>query len=142
MHRVLKASSKRHLKGEPSNEGNEGHEGTARSDKVCQLDQGPHRDAISLSYRHVLVPLDGSALGAHALPIAQSVSDRLGADVHTISVANDRQEADRMRDHASSALRGSGLRDRVHVAVGADIAPRTGWRIEVASSPESTGPTD
>jgi len=39
------------------------------------------------SYRHVLVPLDGSDLAEAALPVAEALADRFGAELVAVSVA-------------------------------------------------------
>lgn len=75
---------------------------------------------VEVSYDHVLVPLDNSALAAHALPTAHALAERFGADVHTISVARDDDEADRMREQATIALGGVDAGDRVEVVVGGE----------------------
>jgi nucleotide-binding universal stress UspA family protein len=80
-------------------------------------DQPPGRPEPT-RYRHVLVPLDGSALAAAALPTAGALAARFGADVHTISVAGSEEEADRLRTEASEHL-GGGMGDGT-VVVDAD----------------------
>ena len=71
-----------------------------------------------LSYRHVLVPLDGSELAAAAVSTGRALATRFGADLHTISVANDDKEADRFRAHAAAAAGVDRGDDRVRVVVG------------------------
>ena len=77
-------------------------------------------DGLAVNYRHVLVPLDGSAFGAHALPTARALAERFGAELQTISVAKDDAEADRMREHAMKELGGPDVGSRVQVVVGAE----------------------
>jgi nucleotide-binding universal stress UspA family protein len=92
-------------------------------------------DDARVSFRRVLVPLDGSPLAAHALPTAWALAERLGATVHTVSVASNDNEADRMREHAEAALRGPDVRDRVHVVVGGEPADGIEqWRRELGST--------
>jgi nucleotide-binding universal stress UspA family protein len=75
----------------------------------------------SASFRHVLVPLDGSERAAHALPTAYALAARFGAEVHTVSAAADVADADRLRSHARSALGGdASANDRVHVVLSED----------------------
>jgi nucleotide-binding universal stress UspA family protein len=75
-------------------------------------------DDGTVTYRRVLVPLDGSELGAHALRTAHALADRLGATVHAISVAKDDADGDRLREHAANALGGRDVEERVRVVVG------------------------
>jgi len=84
------------------------------------VSQVPGADGLAVNYRHVLVPLDGSALGAHALRTARALAQRFGAELHTISVAKDDAEADRMREHALQELGGPNVRSRVQVVVGSE----------------------
>jgi nucleotide-binding universal stress UspA family protein len=74
-------------------------------------------DGQAVTYRHVLVPLDGSPLGAHALPTARALAERFGADLHVVSVAGNDSEADRLREHARSELGGPNAGSRVEVVV-------------------------
>ena len=73
-----------------------------------------------VSFRHVLVPLDGSERGscvANRSPLAA----RFGADIHTVSAAVDHADAARLRLGATSALGGdAAANDRVHVVVSED----------------------
>jgi nucleotide-binding universal stress UspA family protein len=82
----------------------------------------PNVDGAAVAFRRVLVPLDGSPLAEHALPTASALAQKLGATVHTVSVATDGAEADRMRDHALASLTGPDVPDRVHVVVGEEVA--------------------
>ena len=79
-------------------------------------------DAVSsVSYRYVLLPLDGSSFALAALPTARALSDRFGGDLVIISVAADEGDAERLHRHAVEAL-GDGDGDRIHVVIGADPA--------------------
>jgi nucleotide-binding universal stress UspA family protein len=78
--------------------------------------------ASPLAVRHVLLPLDGSAFALAAMPTARALSDRLGADLVTVSVASDEATAEQMRAHAVGALGGRDGDERVHVAAGEDPA--------------------
>lgn len=60
--------------------------------------------APSLQLENVLVALDGSELALQAMPTARALGARLGADVHTISVARDGGRVDQLRALASGAL--------------------------------------
>jgi nucleotide-binding universal stress UspA family protein len=75
-----------------------------------------------LSYRFVLVPLDGSPYAAAALPTARALAHRLGAELRTISVASDDRDLDRMRRDAEAAVGGGAGQDAVEVLVGDDAA--------------------
>lgn len=71
-------------------------------------------------YRHVLVPLDGSELAEGAVPTARALATRFGAELHSVSVAQNTNEAGRLGSQAAAAL-GVGVRDdRVGVVVGSD----------------------
>ena len=75
----------------------------------------------SVSFRQVLVPLDGSKRAAHALPTAKALAARFGAELHTVSAATDDADADRLRSQAITALDGdTAATDRVHVVVSED----------------------
>jgi nucleotide-binding universal stress UspA family protein len=75
----------------------------------------------SVSFRHVLVPLDGSERAAHALRTAAALAARFGADIHTVSAAVDHADADRLRLGATRALGDSAFaKDRIHVVVSDD----------------------
>ena len=71
-------------------------------------------------YRHVLVPLDGSQFAAAALRTAHALAARLGAEVHTISVAEHPDDVDVLRSAAAELL-GTDY-ERVHVVVGDEPA--------------------
>jgi nucleotide-binding universal stress UspA family protein len=74
------------------------------------------------TFRHVVLPLDGSALALAALPTATSLAKRFGAHLSTISVATGDDEAERLRREVSDAL-GTDRRDVEVVAVTAsDVA--------------------
>jgi nucleotide-binding universal stress UspA family protein len=88
----------------------------------------------SVAYRHVLLPLDGSDFAARAAPTARSLAERLGAVLHSVSVAKDAGEADRLTLHAVDVL-GPGAADRAHVVV--DAEPVDGierWRAELGAT--------
>jgi nucleotide-binding universal stress UspA family protein len=70
---------------------------------------------------HVLLPLDGSTLAAAALPTARALAKRFGADLHTISVADDDRHAGRLRRKVAAAL-GTDNKQAVHLVVGRDPA--------------------
>ena len=72
--------------------------------------------------KHVLVPLDGSAMALRALPTAQALAGRLGATVHTIGVARDEADAMRLREHAAAALEAGADDERVVVSIASDPA--------------------
>jgi nucleotide-binding universal stress UspA family protein len=88
-------------------------------DEVVDLESRSAADEPAVTYRHVLVPLDGSALAARAVPTARALAQRFDAVVHSVSVAKNAADADRMRLDALDALGGSDTRDRVHVVVAA-----------------------
>lgn len=80
-------------------------------------------DTMSVSYRYVLLPLDGSAFALAALPTARALSERFGADLMTISVAADEREAGRLHRHAVESLGdGDSGAVRARVVIGADPA--------------------
>src|SRR6185295_12026912 len=54
--------------------------------------------------KNVLVPLDGSELSLQAMPTARVLAERLGADLHTVTVADREDDAERARALASAAL--------------------------------------
>jgi nucleotide-binding universal stress UspA family protein len=80
--------------------------------------------------KHVLVPLDGSEFALQALPTARVLAERLRAELHTISVAGDDDDAERLRLLASAALGVDAGDDRVLVLTSgepaAEIARRAG----------------
>jgi nucleotide-binding universal stress UspA family protein len=53
---------------------------------------------------NVLVPLDGSAFALAALPTARVIAERFKAELHTVSVAARREEAEELGRLASEAL--------------------------------------
>jgi nucleotide-binding universal stress UspA family protein len=72
--------------------------------------------------RNVLVPLDGSEFALQAMPTARALADRLGSDVHTISVAGTDEHAGHLRALASGALDVDMDDDRVVVVSNAEPA--------------------
>jgi nucleotide-binding universal stress UspA family protein len=82
------------------------------------VDDQPSGQPEPPRYLHVLVPLDGSALAAAALPTARALAARFGAGVHTISVVGSEKEGDHLRADASEHLDGR-INDRI-VVVDAD----------------------
>jgi nucleotide-binding universal stress UspA family protein len=82
------------------------------------------------SYRHVLVPLDGSDLAAGALPTARALAERFGATVHATSVGVFDEDADELRV-GSARLLGSEPDDpRLHIEVGDDPATSIHGQVE------------
>ena len=101
-----------------------------------------------IEYRHILVPLDGSDFAMAAMPTARALADAFQAEVETITVAGNDNEADRLRSQVAPRLtrssgrscpihsrRGSGGRDRTRRAgaealpgVSLDPRPRPGRR--------------
>lgn len=75
--------------------------------------------AGTVRYRHVLVPLDGSQFAAAALRTATALAARFGAEVHVVTVAEDDDEVDVMRDAAHALGAGS---EGAHLVVGNDPA--------------------
>jgi nucleotide-binding universal stress UspA family protein len=85
-----------------------------------------------LAIREVLLPLDGSAFALAALPTARALAERLGAELSTISLANNARDARRLEQDATAALgRGNGT---VHVVRGDDPAAAIGDRAAVLES--------
>ena len=78
-------------------------------------------------YRHVLVPLDGSALAAAVLPTARALAGRLGIDTHVVSVAGSDDEVAALRAQVVAQF-GTELDDAVSVVVDADPAAAIGRR--------------
>ena len=74
------------------------------------------------SYRHVLLPLDGSDLAAGAAETARALAVRFGADVQTVSVSPSAAETDALRRHAAEVLDTDPSDVRLHVAVEDDPA--------------------
>jgi nucleotide-binding universal stress UspA family protein len=58
----------------------------------------------NVDVQRVLVPLDGSELALHVLPTARALAERLGADLHAVTVAHGEREANRARKLAAAAL--------------------------------------
>ena len=75
-----------------------------------------------LSVSHVLVPIDGSELSLRALPTARALAARLGADVQSISIATDEDDAARLRTISAAMLDVDAHDERVSVLVGDDPA--------------------
>jgi nucleotide-binding universal stress UspA family protein len=71
--------------------------------------------STDLRVSHVLVPLDGSEFALQALPTARALAERLGAELHTVSVADSDDDARRLRAVASAALSVDAGDDRVLV---------------------------
>lgn len=76
---------------------------------------------MELSYQRILVPLDGSQFARTALRTATALADRLGAEVHVVSVAGDDEETEHLRRHAAHALGVEEDDPRVHVPQGDDV---------------------
>ncbi|MDQ4134353.1 MAG: universal stress protein [Actinomycetota bacterium] len=74
------------------------------------------------SYRHVLVPLDGSEFAAAAVGTAAALAERFDAHLATVSVAHSADDVEELRRHAAGALALEGPDERVHVEVGDDPA--------------------
>lgn len=70
-------------------------------------------------YRHVLVPLDGSAFADRAIRTGRALAERFGAELHAVSVANHAADVETLRAHAAAVV---GDRGRVTVVVGDDVA--------------------
>src|SRR5579871_752888 len=82
----------------------------------------PATRSFAPEFRHLLVPLDGSEGAARALPVARALAGRLGAEIHTVSVATAPEHAGELRDHAAKLLGTDPADERVHVVVGDDPA--------------------
>jgi nucleotide-binding universal stress UspA family protein len=93
----------------------------SRFGHAVMVDDTPAQGSVSPRWRHVLVPLDGSALAAAALPTARALAQRLGADVQTISVAATEEEVGGLRVRAREQLGGE-RSDATGVVVDADPA--------------------
>ena len=83
-------------------------------------DTSSHHGPLMVS--HVLVPIDGSELSLRALPTARALAERLGADVRSISVAKDADDAARLRTIGVAMLDVDAGDERVSVVVGGDPA--------------------
>lgn len=77
---------------------------------------------MDLSYERVLVPLDGSQFARAAMWSARALAERLGAELHTVSVAGSDDEVDELRHHAADALGVAPDDPRVHVRTDDDVA--------------------
>lgn len=58
----------------------------------------------SVTYRHVLVPLDGSEDAAAATPTAVELARRFGAELHAVTVAASDDEAAELRERVAARL--------------------------------------
>lgn len=74
----------------------------------------------NVHYERILVPLDGSQFARVAMRTASALAERLGAEVHVVSVAADETEAGELRDHAANALGVPAGDGRVHAVVDED----------------------
>jgi nucleotide-binding universal stress UspA family protein len=90
--------------------------------------------ATGLQVSHVLVPLDGSEFALRALPTARVLSERFGADLHTISVAGSGDDGGRLRALASAALGVEIGDDRAVVVTGGQPAEAIARRAEELGS--------
>lgn len=82
--------------------------------------------AIEPRYRNVIVPLDGSDFAAAAVRTAQALAERLAADLHSVSVAEEPDEVDALRRHAAEALGTVAEDERVRVVAGDEPAASIG----------------
>ena len=73
-------------------------------------------------YKTVLVPLDGSELAEGAMPTARALATRLGATVHTVTVAGSDVEWQRVRSQAAQTLGTDAKDPRIHVELDTDVA--------------------
>lgn len=73
-------------------------------------------------FRHVLLPLDGSAFAAAALPTARALVARFGARLVTISIAADGRDARWLLRRSEETLADLSLTAAVNVLVGTDPA--------------------
>ena len=73
-----------------------------------------------MKYGHVLVPLDGSELAEGAVPTARALAARFGAELHSVSVVQNANEAGRLRGQAADALGVDVRDDRVGVVLDDD----------------------
>ena len=88
----------------------------------------------NVDVRHVLVPLDGSELALHALPTGRVLAERLGAELHTVTVAHGDREADRSRQLAAASLGLPTDDDHVFVTTDGDPAETIASRAEALGS--------
>jgi nucleotide-binding universal stress UspA family protein len=97
-----------------------------------------HADAVpeptgsipAVHVENVLVPLDGSELALQAMPTARALAARLGAELHTVTVAEGEDDAERVRALASAALGVPLGADRVFVVTEGDPADVIARRAE------------
>ena len=92
----------------------------------------PSRPAVHVT--SVLVPLDGSELALQAMPTARVLAQRLGADLHTVTVADGEDDAERVRALASAALGVPLAAGRVSVVTEGDPAEVITRRAETLGS--------
>ncbi len=79
-----------------------------------------HGHDSTVAYDHVLIPLDGSKFAEEALETAAALAERFGAALHAISVADDEQDADRLRTTLPEIVRAGGDSASAQVVVGDD----------------------
>jgi nucleotide-binding universal stress UspA family protein len=94
----------------------------------------PTQSLPTVHVEHLLVPLDGSELALQAMPTARVLAQRLGAALHSVTVAEGEEEAERARAMASAALGVPPGADRVAVVVGGDPAEVITRRAETLGS--------
>jgi nucleotide-binding universal stress UspA family protein len=70
-----------------------------------------------VSFRHVLLPLDGSKFAAAAMPTARALAARFGAELMTISVTTDERAAERLRHDVVESLGEDADENRIFVTV-------------------------
>jgi nucleotide-binding universal stress UspA family protein len=78
--------------------------------------------AGEVRYRYVLVALDGSKFAAAAAQTGRALAARFGAELHTVSVAEDAEEVEVLRSDAAAVLGPDGAAEHLHVVVGDDPA--------------------
>lgn len=76
----------------------------------------------AVDVRNVLVPLDGSELALRAMPTARVLARRFDAELHTISVATQEDDRERVRALAAAALGVPPADERVSVLSEGDPA--------------------
>ena len=103
------------MSGSPDADGREADRHAPRGSRVTESAPSGHAD---VAYEHVLVPLDGSDLARGAIPTAEALAARFGADLHTVSAADDARSADQLRQHGASVLRVGADDDHVRVVRG------------------------
>lgn len=91
--------------------------------------------AAEVRFTQVLVPLDGSTHAQAALPVAVALADRLGAQVHVVTVSDDVEVAVRIASDVDPLLDDLGI-DAQRFAVVADEDPVRGIerRVEALGS--------